>query len=434
MVAVLQGANAARNSMEAQLKEAQRRMAQAQEQHAKQVLQLQHSLRHEADRSSQLEAQAAELQEAINAKKRAQHAADSFSQQLKKLQQELAQAQQTMRQAELTAHSTQADLQCSQTVCSKLEASKEALQTSLDQTSQKLKESRVEVQMQQRLLQEASNSNELAQNNIEKLQVSVLAAQHDQAVSNAATQRLDETSSASQASLQAEHSKLQAQHESTVTELEIAQMRQAHLEQQCSDLQQALKAKQSSLSSSSTALAQKEGESVVLTAAIDTLEAEVQHQRQMQTEQNRRFAAASARLIELEHDLQSMRSAMEAESHDHASTANRQQEAQEKLQAELRMCQDARCLLEAAHGVVEGRLEGVRAELAAKESLLDQAGVEIEDLQLSNAGLNVELQSSQVCSAQYGSLLQPSDHRHLEDQACRFSSCHSNLGQVHGLP
>ncbi|KAK9822102.1 hypothetical protein WJX74_007691 [Apatococcus lobatus] len=389
-----QGANAARNSMEAQLREAQRRMAQAQHEHARQVMQLQHSLKHEADSSSQLEAQAAQLHEAIGAKKAAQHAADSFSQQLKKLQQESDQQQQITRQAELTAYNTQTDLQHSQAACSKLEASKRALQASLDQSGQQLKETRAKMQSQQRLLQEVANEHDNAQASIKKLEVAVLTAQHDQAVTNAATLRLDENSSASQASLKAQHSKLQVQHESAMTELEIVQTRLVHAAQRCSDLQQAIDAKQNNLSVTSTALAEKEGEATVLTAAIDTLEAEVQRQRQMQTEQAQRFASAGARLAELESDLQSMQKAMDAESHDHASVAERQQEAMLKLQAELKMCQEAYASLKAAHSVAEERLTGVRSELAEKAALLDQAGVDVEELQLANTELRRELESS----------------------------------------
>lgn len=371
-------------------------MAQTQQEHAKQVMQLQHTLKHEANRSGKLETQTAELQEALTAKKAAQHAADSFSQQLKKLQQELSQEQQATRQAESTAHDAQTALQDSQAAISKLQASKVALQAALDQTNQKLKEFKAEVQAQQRLLQEAANADEAAQGKIAKLEVAILAAEHGHAVSSAATQRRDESTSASQASLHSDHSKLQAAHESTLTELEMARTRLVHVSQRCSDLQQALDAKQSSLDTATITLAAKEGETVILTAAIDTLEAEIQRLRQLQPEQDRRFAAASTRLSELENDLQSMQTGMEAETHDHANSSEQQQQVTAKLQAELKTCQEANDSLQAAHGVIEGRLTGVRAELAEKAALLDQAGLEIEELQQANTGLTIELKSSQV--------------------------------------
>ena len=366
--------------------------------HARQMAQLQQTLGMEADRSRQLEARTQELHEATSSKKAAQHAADSFSQQLKKLQQQLAEAHGETRLAELTAYNTQTDLECSQAACSELEATKGALKMSLDQASKKLQEGNAEVQAQQRLLQEAACQDDAAQAQVAKLELALLAAQGNHAASHAAAQKLDESSATDMASLQADHSKLQSLFDATSTKLETAQARLARQDQRCSDLQQALDAKQNSLDATSTALAAKDSESHVLTAAIDTLEAEVHSQRQLQAEQTERFAAASACLTELRSDFQSLQTSSDADSTQHAATADGQQQQIGQLRAELRACKMANASLQAAHEAMEGRMVILRAEVVSQEATVKQAGQEIEELQQTNAWLTLELKGSQASS------------------------------------
>ena len=322
---VLQGANAARHAMEAQLKEAQRAMGQTKQHHAREMAQLQQSLKHEADRGSQLEIQTKEFEDAKFSKRAAQHAADSFSQQLKKLQQELLQAQQASRQAELISFNKQTDLERSEAACSKLEATKAALQASHEHTIKKHQECQAEVVAQRKLLQEAATRDDAAQARANKLEVALLAAQGSHAASSAATQKLDESSSADRASLQAEYTQLQSSYDANLARLEAANARLSQQDLRCSDLQQALEAKQASLSTTSTALDAKEKEAQVLVAAIDKLEAEVQTQRKMQAQQDDRFAAASACLVDLREDFQCLQISAEADNCGHAATADGQQ-------------------------------------------------------------------------------------------------------------
>ena len=322
---VSQGANAARNAMEAQLKEAQRALAQNKQDHAKQIAQLQQNLKSEADRSCQLEATAAELKDVTASRQAAQHAADSFSQQLKKLQQQLQKAEQEARQAELTSYNMQIDLESNSAVNTRLEASKAVLQEVLNEKSKKLRESSAEIQNQKKILQEAAVREDASQAKIKQLEIALLAAQGNHAASREVAERHEHNNSADRAILQAEHSELQSRFDSLTVELEAANARLAQQDECCSNLQQAVDAKSSAISTTNASLAAKENETRVLAAAVDRLEAEVQAQRSLQAEQDERFAAASACLSDLKNDFHSLQLTAEADSSDHAASADGQQ-------------------------------------------------------------------------------------------------------------
>ncbi len=311
--------------MDAQLKETQRALAQNKQDHVKQVVQLQHSLKHEAERSSQLEAQAAELQEVSASKAAAQHAADSFSQQLKKLRQQLLKAEQDTCQAELTSHNIQTDLDQTSATLKRLEASKAVMQEALDQNREKLLESQSEVQAQQRLLQEAAVREETSQAKASQLDIALLAAQGKHAASREAAEKLSMSISADKVTLQADTSKLQSHFDSITTDLKTANAKLIEQQERCSNLQQALDAKSSTLNATQDALAAKNGEIHVLVAAVDKLEIEVHSQRTLQAEQDERFAAASACLTDLKDDFQSLQISAEADSSEHAANFDGQQ-------------------------------------------------------------------------------------------------------------